>query len=152
MARGEFVARMDADDIALPNRFERQVAYLDAHPECVMVGSRVTIIDPDGCPLMVMEVPLKHEELDQALMEAKGQMVYHPTVVIRRHMFAKVGVYRQEYYYAEDLDLFLRLAEVGRIVNLAEPLLNYREHFGKVGYTRITQQDAATRGGAADGL
>ena len=54
LARADLVARMDADDVALPVRFERQVRYLDEHPECVMVGSRVTIIDPDGDALTEM--------------------------------------------------------------------------------------------------
>src|SRR3954452_3787995 len=55
---GYYVARMDADDVALPQRFERQVKYLDDHPECVLLGSRVTIIDPDGDPLKEMGAAL----------------------------------------------------------------------------------------------
>ena len=48
MARGRYLARMDSDDVCLPQRFETQVRYLDAHPECVLVGSRVTVVDPYG--------------------------------------------------------------------------------------------------------
>jgi len=137
------VARMDADDVALPERFARQVRYLAEHPECVLVGSRVQIIDPDGCPLRTFGEALTHEEIDSALMGARGQMVYHPSVIMRKRAVHEVGGYRPEYYLAEDLDLFLRLAEVGRLVNLAEPLLKYREHLNKVGHTRTAEQTRA---------
>ena len=145
IARGEFIARMDADDIALPERFERQLCYLADHPECVMVGSRVIIIDPDGSPLTIMGEALTHEEIDHALMADRGQMVYHPSVMFRARALAGVAPYREEYYTAEDLDLFLRLAEVGRIANLAEPLLKYREHGGKIGHVRAALQADAIR-------
>ena len=61
-----------------------------------------------------------------------------------------LGGYRPEYYTAEDLDLFLRLAEVGQIVNLAEPLLEYREHLQKVGYKLVRQQVEASRRAIVD--
>ena len=140
LAWGEFIARMDGDDISLPERFERQLRYLADHPECVMVGSRVIIIDPDGSPLTIMGAALTHEEIDQAFMAGRGQMVYHPSVMFRARALAKIAPYREEYFTAEDLDLFLRLAEVGRIANLAKPLLKYREHGGKIGHVRAAQQ------------
>jgi hypothetical protein len=105
-----------------------------------MVGSRVLVIDPDGSPLRVMGEALTHEEIDSALMAARGQMVYHPAVIIRRQSLLQVGSYREELETAEDLDLFLRLAEIGRIANLEEPLLKYREHTGKVGYLHAAKQ------------
>jgi glycosyltransferase involved in cell wall biosynthesis len=150
MARGEFIARMDADDIALPERFERQLSYLTDHPDCVMIGSRVLVIDPDGSPLTVLGEALTHEEIDSSLMAAHGQMVYHPSVISRRATLFEVGPYRQEYYTGEDLDLFLRLAEVGRIANLAEPLLKYREHAAKVGCVHAAKQEETTRRVLAD--
>ena len=144
-AKGAYVVRMDADDVAMPQRFDRQVQYLNEHPECVLAGSRVIIIDPDGDALKEMGDALTHEEIDGALMKGQGQMVYHPVVMYRRQVVQELGGYRPEYYLTEDLDLFLRLAEVGRIVNLAEPLLQYREHFDKIGYRRLEQQADAER-------
>src|SRR4051812_48570442 len=66
-ARGEFVARMDADDVAMPTRFDRQMRYLTDHPDCVMVGSRVLVIDSGGVPLTVMGDAFTHDEIDSAL-------------------------------------------------------------------------------------
>ena len=139
LARADLVARMDADDVALPVRFERQVRYLDEHPECVMVGSRVTIIDPDGDALTEMGDALSHEQIVTDLLNYKGQMVYHPAVIYRRKAVLDLGGYRPECREAEDLDLFLRLAEVGQIVNLPEPLLKYREHRAKAGISRSNE-------------
>ena len=63
-ARGEFIARMDADDVSLPERFQREVDYLRDHPECVLVGSRVRLIDPDGDPLCDWCTMQEHEAID----------------------------------------------------------------------------------------
>jgi len=145
LARADLVARMDADDVALPVRFERQVRFLDEHPECVMVGSRVTIIDPDGDALTEMGDALSHEQIVTDLLNYKGQMVYHPAVIYRRKAVLDLGGYRPKCREAEDLDLFLRLAEIGQIVNLPEPLLRYREHRAKAGISRSNEQGYRTR-------
>jgi glycosyltransferase involved in cell wall biosynthesis len=135
-ARGELIARMDADDVARADRFELQVRFLEENPDCVLVGSRVLVIDSDGDPLAVLPTPLSHEEIENGLLNFRGQLVHHPATMIRRQSLLKIGGYRPECREAEDLDLFLRLAEIGRIVNLVEPLLNYREHFGKSSVVR----------------
>lgn len=135
-ARGELIARMDADDVARPDRFEVQVRYLEQNPDCVLIGSRVLLIDSDGDPLMVMPTPLSHEEIEEGLLNFGGQLIHHPSTMIRRRSLLEIGGYRPECREAEDLDLFLRLAEIGRIANLAEPLLNYREHFRKSSIVR----------------
>jgi glycosyltransferase involved in cell wall biosynthesis len=127
-ARGEYLARMDADDVALPERFERQVAYLRAHPECVLLGCRVRLIDPDGDPLCDWCNRQDHEALDAVFL--RGEMsteISHPAIMMRRDDVLAVGKYR-EFPVIEDVDLFLRLAERGRIANLPEVLLLYRIH------------------------
>ena len=145
LARGGLLARMDADDIAEPDRFERQVEYLRDHPECVMVGSRVLVIDPDGAPLRIMGDALAHDSIVGGLLAARGQLVYHPSIVIRAEAARAVGGYRPETFPAEDLDLFLRLAEIGALANLDEPLLRYREHLGKVGHVHARRQGDVVR-------
>ena len=139
LARGELVARMDADDIAMPERLARQVEYLAEHPECVMVGSRVLVIDPDGMPLTIMGDALTHEQIVDGFLAGRGQLVYHPAVMYRKRVVLDIGAYRDIFDEAEDLDLFLRLAEVGRIVNIEEPLLKYREHLAKAGRAKVVR-------------
>ena len=142
LARGDLVARMDADDVALPQRLAKQIGYLEAHPECVMVASRVQLIDPDGMPLIVQPDALTHEQIVEGLLARRGQLVYHPSVMYRKRIVLEIGAYREIFDEAEDLDLFLRLAEVGRVVNLEEPLLEYREHLAKTSRTRVARVEA----------
>jgi glycosyltransferase involved in cell wall biosynthesis len=145
LARAPYVARMDADDIAMPSRFEKQIAYLRAHPECVLVGSRILTIDPFGSPLYEPHHKLVHEEIEKQLLNGVGWAIVHPvSMMVRSHLMA-VGGYRVEMEPAEDLDLFLRLAERGKIANLPEVLLHYRQHIKSVNHTRYEEQNRATR-------
>ncbi|HZW32449.1 MAG TPA: glycosyltransferase [Isosphaeraceae bacterium] len=128
-ARGEFLARMDADDIALPDRFRRQVDYLRAHPECSVVGCRARLIDPDGDPLCDWFTERPHEEIDTLLLreDAVGSVICHPSVLMRRDAVLAAGKYR-DFAVGEELDLFLRLAESSRLAILPDVLLEYRQH------------------------
>lgn len=141
-AQASIIARMDGDDISLPHRFETQMRVLEAEPDLVLLGSRVVIIDPEGAPICEMGDALTHEEIDGGLMGRQGQLVYHPSVMMRKADVEAVGGYREQFNYVEDLDLFLRLAERGRLRNLEEPLLHYREHFQKTGAVRLQEQEA----------
>jgi len=145
MASGELVARMDADDIALPERLAKQRKYLEGHPECVMVGSRVLVIDPKGMPLTIMSDALTHEQIVDGFLAGRGQLVHHPAVMYRRQVVLEIGAYREIFDEAEDLDLFLRLAEVGRIVNMEEPLLKYREHLTKASRAKVVRVEENSR-------
>jgi len=131
LARGEFIARMDADDISLPERLERQVEYLRAHPECVALGCRLYLIDPDGDPLMEEPRPTTHEDIMQMLLRGSGA-IPHPGAMIRRTDLCAIGGYNEEFKAAQDLDLWLRLSERRQLANLDEVLVRYRMHFGSV--------------------
>jgi glycosyltransferase involved in cell wall biosynthesis len=146
LCRADLVARMDCDDIAAPNRFRIQVDYMREHPECVAVGSRVLLIDSDGDPIRAWPCPLDHDSIDGAHLRGEGGAITHPSAVMRRAALEEIGGYRTECEPAEDLDLFLRLAERGRLANLPSVLLSWRMHLGSTGSTqRERQRNAAFR-------
>jgi glycosyltransferase involved in cell wall biosynthesis len=141
IARGRYVARMDSDDISLPQRLQQQIAYLDEHPECVLVGAGVMMVDPHGSPVGQMDLKLTHEEIEEQLLSsAGGTALIQPAVMIRIDALRAVGAYRGTSNIAEDMDLFLRLAERGRVVNLPDVLLQYRRHPKSVSQTQHDQQ------------
>ena len=140
IARGELIARMDADDVARPQRFEKQLAYLSRHPECVALGSEILMIDPEGRPIGERGVPLRHEAIEAELLAGRGGALVHPASMFRREALLAVGSYRPECEPAEDLDLYLRLAEKGRLANLPDTLLEHRLHVRKVSAQRAGEQ------------
>jgi len=149
LARGEFIARMDADDIARPDRFAQQIDYLDAHPEVVAVGSYLEVIDPDGAPLGLLRWATEHEEIDRQLLNGRGGLA-HPAAMMRRRAVAEAGGYRERFAVGQDKDLWLRLAERGRLANLPLPLVQYREHPAATSATRRAEQQANVRQAVAD--
>lgn len=127
LARGELVARMDADDVALPERLARQVDYLRAHPDVVCVGTAVHFIDAAGRFLWDRHPGMEHEAIQERAL-AGDCALNHPSVMMRRAALEAVGGYHVEFMPAEDLDLWLRLGEVGRLTNLSDVLMKYRQH------------------------
>ena len=131
-ARGEYLARMDADDISVPHRLQKQVAYLDAHPSCVAAGAWIEVVDEAGRHLGLKTFVEKHEEISAALLQGVSPIA-HPTVVVRRDVLRAAGGYDARRYPSEDLDLWFRLAERGELANLGETLLQHRRHKAAVG-------------------
>jgi hypothetical protein len=130
-ATSEFVACLDADDIAFPHRLERELAYLDAHPECVAVGSHVEHVDESGAALPGMTQPAPPGDADPAKAPALEPYIIQSTLLARRADVEAVGGYRHV-PNSEDSDLFWRLAERGALVNLTEKLGKYRVHTASV--------------------
>jgi glycosyltransferase involved in cell wall biosynthesis len=150
MSRGELIARMDADDISLPMRLESQVDYLRAHPSCLAVGGRVLVVDPEGEALCEWCREQTHEEIDSKNISEGGFVLCHPSVMMRREAVIKVGKYRERFYAAEDLDLFLHLAEHGRLANLPQIVLKYRMHTSSISHTQRARQVESVRGAIMD--
>jgi len=139
-AQGEYIARMDADDIALPDRFAKQVAFLDENPDHVAVGCRMLVIDPEGMPIFTCSRLTTHEEIDAAYMAGQAGIIGHPAVMIRRRVIESIGGYREQFTYAQDRDLFLRLAEVGKLANLPDTLMQFRLNAKSMGHTQRSEQ------------
>jgi glycosyltransferase involved in cell wall biosynthesis len=125
-ARCPLVARMDADDIALPDRFALQVRFMNEHPEVVALGGQTIAMDPEGCELY----PIRHltdaAQIEACLLSGRNCMS-HPTMMFRRHSVLEVGGYQDE-YPTDDYGLWIRLLDQGQLANLDEYLLKYRVH------------------------
>lgn len=125
-ARAPFVARMDADDIADPDRLQRQLAVLQAAPSVALVGSAWRVVDAGGRVRRVMHPPETDAGIRAAL--ARANVLAHPTVMYRRDAVLAVGGYRPAFVLAEDYDLWLRLLERFAAACVPDVLLDYREH------------------------
>lgn len=135
-SRGEFVARMDADDYAYPYRFEKQLDFLRSHSDCVACGTAVHFTDPQGRPVKPCPRPLTHDSIVSSLLDGDGGALIHPSIMFRRDAVVSLGAYRECAQWIEDLDLYLRLSECGQLANLPDYLLNYRQHPQSVNATK----------------
>lgn len=141
LARGELVARMDADDIAAPARLERQVQRMRDDPALAVLGTDIAYIDPGGRPLgRPRNVPCGATLVRWRLL--RGTCLYHPTVMLRR---AALGAerYAEGCAHAEDYELWLRLARTQRLDNLGEVLLRHRRYEQSVSVRHRADQLAA---------
>jgi glycosyltransferase involved in cell wall biosynthesis len=120
LARGEFVAILDADDVADPTRLQRQVAYLRAHPQVGVVGSQIRVIDADGAPAGYRSFPADHDTILRSLQRTVA--VCQGSAMFRAALLREVGGYQfSEQDTVEDYDLLCRLAVRGvRFANLSQ--------------------------------
>lgn len=144
LALTPLIARMDADDICYPERFSKQIQFLKENPGHVVVGSRVRLIDEDNDPLRLFSLETTHQEIDSAHLRGEGGAIAHPAAIFRKDKFNLVGKYRAEYIHSEDLDLWLRMAEAGKLANLPDLLLDYRQHLHSIGHKFRDEQVAST--------
>jgi len=125
MARGKYLAVFDHDDVCRADRLEKQVAYLDSHPDCGVVSSWTREL-PSG---RVVRWPSEDEAIRLELMG--GCVVAHTAAMVRASVMKEGGIrYEEEYSPAEDYRLWLRLAEATRFHSIPEPLLDYRLYPG----------------------
>jgi len=127
LSGGELLARMDADDIAMPDRLRRQVEFMQQHPRVVLLGGAYELIDGRGRLLTRITPPLDDQPL-QELALAGRTPICHPLAMMRRDAVLKTGGYDESLKVAQDLDLWLRLGEVGELACLPDVLLKYRQH------------------------
>jgi glycosyltransferase involved in cell wall biosynthesis len=139
-ARGTVIVWMDHDDIAMPDRIERQLAYLAEHPEIAAVGSALRLINKDGDQIAApTKYPLTSEEIREGLLSGYC-MLGQPTVAMRRKAAIAVGGYRRAFDTADDYDLWLRLSERYPLANMPEVLVDYRWHGNNTTARRRRQQ------------
>ena len=156
MARGEYVARMDADDVSHPARFEKQVQYMREHPSVGILGSQIRPIDGDGELIAKgsYRKPEAHEDICWSLFF--GCPLWHPTVMLRKAVIDELGWYGssaiegREQYSTEDYDLWCRAIAHTKIHNLPEILLDYRIHADNhsLGKSRLKEHRRNVRAGS----
>ena len=135
-AKGKYVARMDSDDICLPERFEKQVAYLEANPSVTVVGTWASIIDDKGNVMGARHYPVSHNEIIKIIW---ANPMLHPTVMMRRDALNGIGGY-PSLRRKQDYALWFKAERAGwRFANIPEELLLYRvteTHFSR---TKLAQ-------------
>jgi len=143
LSRGAWIARHDADDWSEPDRLQRQVAFLAAHPGVSLCGSNAWTHQQDGRPLWRTNLPQTHSEIRRAL-PARNPFVHGATIFSRREAL-RAGAYREEFRCSQDYDLFWRLAEAGEAANLGQALYHYRYTAGSISAERAREQAIAHR-------
>jgi len=145
-AKGDYIARIDADDIALPDRFENQIATLQSNPDIGVLGGGYERIDRSGTSLGVITPNSTHLGIRWRLLLTS--CIPHPTAMIRRSVLEETGIrYRPEFNAAEDYDLWTRLAPETKLRNLNEPLIKYR-----IAGDRKSERDAAQQRRLAESI
>lgn len=136
MAKGIYIARMDGDDISLPNRFAKQVAFLDANQDITVCGSCYTVIGTDT----TIQLPEHHDDIKLAFL--KGNCMAHSSIMMRKPLPGEIPLkYDLSRETAEDYDLWVRLALQGSLLhNLQEVLLFYRMHNSQVSQRQSLKQ------------
>jgi glycosyltransferase involved in cell wall biosynthesis len=128
VASGRYVARLDADDISLPNRLLEQVIYMEANPDVVLVASAAHEINQEGVRVGFLPGGLGNCELKMNLVS--GNPIIHSSVMYRANAVRELNGYNEEerYWFSEDYELWSRFALSGKMVVLSQPLIEYRVH------------------------
>lgn len=138
IARGELLAMIDADDLAMPDRIARQVAFFDANPDVVLLGGGMVMIDAEGNEFRTVTVPTTDPEIKKTLQNFN--CFHTTTVMMRKSAFDEIGGYRKAFRVAGDYDLWLRMAERWKLANLNEPLAKYRVHGDQISTKKLGPQ------------
>lgn len=143
IAKGDYIARFDADDLMLPERLKEQGEFLDKHPEIIVVGSWAETIDHSGQPLGNYDYPpLDDRAIRRRLL--KHNPFIHSSTMLRREPLLSCGGYRKAFQHIEDYELWTRLLRLGAGANIPERLIKYRLNQG--GITKRKNMIMKTKG------
>jgi hypothetical protein len=137
-ARSPLIARLDADDVALPDRLERQLGFLARNDSVALVGGAVAFTNERGDVFAEQQYPTSDADIRRAF--ERTTPFVHSAVTMRRAAFDRAGGYRPVFVEAEDLDLWLRIADSHPLANLPVPVVRYRIHAGQATVRRLEIQ------------
>ena len=130
ISNGEFIARLDSDDVAEPERLKKQVSFLVSNPDIGMVGTGANLIDKDGRKIGSMSV-ISNEYLVSRFIKYLNPFI-HSSLMIRKRVLDDVGIYREKFRYSQDYDLVLRVYDRYKAVNMPEHLISWRVSEGSI--------------------
>lgn len=143
LVKGKYIARMDADDIALTDRFEKQVKYLESHPDVAVIGGSFEVFNEQKGTLYVHKAYC-NEMLERYYLIPSP--IGHPTAMLRKSMTVDEGFfYDEKYTSAQDYDLWLRIAQKHKINNIPDIVLKYRVHENSISRKRTEEQQMNAR-------
>lgn len=138
MARGEYIARMDADDVSMPDRLKKQVDFLDDHQDYAVVGTFVKILNKDSEVICLLERPIEDTEIRGFLK--RDNCIAHGSVMIRKTCLLDVGLYDELMERSQDYELWLRLSKKYRLANIPNYLYMWRRHNENIEAKYIEEQ------------
>lgn len=125
LAKGEYIARQDSDDISVKIRLQKEVEFLDSHLDFGMAGSNYTIIDETGKKLVTTNIFTHHDDLKMALITCN--QFGHGSVMMRKSVLEEVGGYDKAVGTVEDYDLWTRISRKSKVCNFEQPLYLWRK-------------------------
>jgi glycosyltransferase involved in cell wall biosynthesis len=137
-AKGKYIARMDADDIALANRIEKQVNFMEVNNDVAVCGSNYLVIDDKNKQVGKIEFPLENAVIKTELLFTNA--FGHPTTIIKKEALEKCGYYEEGMVPAEDYELWIRISKHYEVANIYDKLLKYRVHENNLTITKKENQ------------
>jgi Glycosyl transferase family 2 len=138
LAKGKYIARMDADDVALPLRLEKQVEFMERNEEVGLLCGAFELMSAKGETIKTVRPPIEDSEIKTVL--ERYNPLCHPAVMMRKEVVLATGGYRRALVDVDDYDLWLRISERSRLASFSEVVLRYRMHAGQVSVRKMGYQ------------
>lgn len=135
---GEYIARLDAGDICYPDRFEKQVNFLDHNKDVGLVGSWAYVVDEKRKKLKELKYPTDDTKIKNDLI--KYNPFVHSSIIFRKSMATQVGFYNDDYFYAQDYELYFKFFPVTKFANIPLTLVEYRRYSKSITSTKNREQ------------